>query len=150
VALLALAALLLFTGCRTVPPAPSVNLNDPAWTVRQGQAVWTPERGAEGIAGELMLATQPDGSCWMQFSKPPFTIMTASHLANRWHIEFQQGSQRYGGAGEPPARLAWFQLANALSGQPTRAHWEFSHDADDGWLLKHSKRGEKLEGYFHP
>src|SRR6185503_6749264 len=50
-AALALSALLL-TSCRTTLTLPPVNLSEPGWTLRQGQALWRSKRDAPEIAGE--------------------------------------------------------------------------------------------------
>jgi hypothetical protein len=142
--------LLGLTACRTARPPAPVDLAEPGWTVQQGQAVWTAARGSEGVAGELLLATRADGSCWVQFSKPPFNLFTAQRVGPGWHIEFQQGHKRYGGPGQPPARFIWFQLAKAAAGQTLDAGWTFTRDSAEHWVLNHAGRGERLEGYFAP
>lgn len=144
--------LCLLCGCRT-PAPPALDLSDPAWTVRQGQAVWvapSPKGQSEGLAGELLVATRPDGSCWVQFAKPPFNLVIAQRTSMRWNISFQQGRQRHGAPGKPPARLLWFQLPDALAGQTLESSWKFQRNADDAWLLENLKTGERLEGYLAP
>src|SRR2546421_166697 len=64
--------LLFLAGCALLPPLPQANLRDPGWTVREGQAVWKSKRGASDIAGEILVATQPDGRAFVQFTKTPF------------------------------------------------------------------------------
>jgi len=164
----------MLCGCRT-PATPAIDLSDPAWRIHQGQAVWVspnPKGQSEGVAGELLLATQSDGSCWVQFAKPPFSLVTAQRTPKHWTITFQQGRQRYGASGSPPAKLIWFQLPRALTvisgGQsssgtgisPVRAEthgresldspWKFQRNDDDTWLLENPKTGERLEGYLTP
>jgi len=143
--------LLLLTACRT-PPPPPVDLTQPTWTVRQGQAVWTvpePGREAEGVAGELLVATHEDGSCWIQFSKPPFNLVTARRTPSWWYVEFQQGHSRHRGRGNPPERLVWFQLERALRDE-TLVDWQFTRRADQSWTLVNPKTSERLEGYLTP
>ena len=53
--------LLLLTGCQTVPTLPAVNLSEPGWSVRRGQAAWNPAKGETEIVGELLVATHDDG-----------------------------------------------------------------------------------------
>ena len=140
--------LLGLPACRTAGPPPSIDLAQPGWTIRQGQAVWTAARGSTGVAGELMLATRMDGSCWVQFSKPPFNLFTAQRSETGWRIEFQQGRKWYGGHGTPPARFIWFQLAAAVAGQTPGPGWTFARGSADDWVIIHAQNGERLEGYF--
>jgi hypothetical protein len=134
-------------GCFTMRPLPKVNLSDPGWTIRQGQAVWQPPGPkSPEIAGELLLATRPDGSTFVQFTKTPFPIAIAQTTSNGWQIEFPPQNKRYAAPGKPPARIVWFQLAHALTGKPVAKGWMW-HNADDNWQLKNSS-GESLEGYF--
>jgi hypothetical protein len=144
--------LAMVSGCRTVP-LPAVDLTQPAWTIRQGQAIWVSsgsERGEGGIAGELLIATQPDGSCWVQFSKPPFNLVTAQCTPSLWQVDLQQGRRRADGRGMPPARWIWFQLAMALQGKDLEVPWQFAREPDGTWRLINSDTGEGLEGYVAP
>jgi hypothetical protein len=149
---LGMLGLIVLGGCQT-PALPPVDLTQPTWTILQGQAVWVApksKRDATGVAGELLLATQPDGSCWVQFAKPPFTLVTAQRTPQQWRIAFQQDRQRYGAPGSPPTRLIWFQLARAINGQPVDNSWKFVRDPDDTWRLTNPATGERLEGYLAP
>lgn len=115
--------------------------------------MWTvpgPKRSAEGVAGELLIATQADGSCWVQFSKPPFNLVTAQRTPERWHIDFQQGRQRQSGRSAPPPRLIWFQLARALQGESLVTPWQYMREPDNTWRLSNPTTGERLEGYLAP
>src|SRR5215472_9998651 len=67
--------LFLVSGCRTAPLPPS-NLNEPGWTVRQGQAVWHTPKGQE-IAGDVLVATKGPVRSVVQFTKTPFTLVIA-------------------------------------------------------------------------
>src|SRR5258708_3062502 len=53
-----LLVLLGVVGCRTAAPLPVVNLKEPGWTVREGQAVWRRDRKAPEIAGDILVATR--------------------------------------------------------------------------------------------
>jgi hypothetical protein len=135
------------SGCLTGPPLPKVNLSEPGWTIRQGQAVWEPQRKAEGIAGELLLATRPDGSTFVQFTKTPFPFAVAQTTSAGWQIEFPPQNRRFAAPGKPPARLVWFQLANAILGKPLAKGWIWQN-SETNWQLKNASSGESLEGYF--
>jgi len=127
-------------------PLPKVNLSEPGWTIRQGQAVWQPGPKSPEIAGELLLATQANGSTFVQFTKTPFPFAIAQTTSNGWQIEFPPQNKRYAGPGKPPARISWFQLSNALTGKPLARGWTW-RDSGTSWQLKDSS-GESLEGYF--
>src|SRR5436190_1004987 len=70
-------------GCRTAP-LPPVNLHEPGWTVREGQAVWKRDQNTPEIAGEVLLATRPDGCTFVQFTKTPFPMIIAQTTTNHW------------------------------------------------------------------
>jgi hypothetical protein len=127
-------------------PLPQVNLSEPGWTIRQGQAVWRTGKNSPEIAGELLLATSTDGSTFVQFTKTPFPFAIAQTTSNRWQIEFPPQNKRYAAPGKPPARIVWFQLSNALTGKPVAKGWTWQN-SDSNWQLKNSS-GESLEGYF--
>src|SRR5689334_25019108 len=65
VAAISFVFLLLLTGCQTAHPLPPVNLAEGDWTTREGQAVWRQRKAAPEIAGEIIVATRPDGSSFV-------------------------------------------------------------------------------------
>ena len=138
--------LMSFCGCLTMRSLAKVNLSEPGWTIRQGQAVWQPGPKSPEIAGELLLATRPDGSTFVQFTKTPFPFAIAQTASNGWQIEFPPQNKRYAAPGKPPGRIVWFQLPNALTGKPLAKGWTW-HNSGTSWQLKNSS-GESLEGYF--
>src|SRR5204862_5812199 len=93
---------------------PPVNLNEPGWKIRRGQAVWKPNKSAPEIAGELTFASNPDGRAVLEFTKTPFPIAVAQVTSNQWQIEFPAQQKRFSGRGRPPARIGWLQLCLAL------------------------------------
>ncbi len=137
-----------FSGCRTVPPLPPVNLQEPGWTVREGQAVWQMKRGAPELAGDILMATRPDGRSFVQFSKSPFPLMIAQATANTWEVQVPTQNKRYSGHGRPPARLIWLWLPRVLSGQPPPKGWTWRKLVNGSWRLENPSSGESLEGYF--
>src|SRR5262245_18235952 len=85
----ALLLLLCFAiGCRTPDALPAATLSGPGWTIHQGQAVCRPRRSGPEIAGELLLARNQDQRSIVQFSKTPFSSLTAQTTPTQWHIEF--------------------------------------------------------------
>jgi hypothetical protein len=135
------------TGCRTVAPLPAVNLEEPGWTVRQGQAVWRPGRGAPEIAGEILVAWRGERA-FVQFSKPPFPLVTAQKTARAWELEVPAENRRYSGPGKPPRRLIWLHLPEILDGGPPPRGWSWKVLGEGGWRLESQKDGQSLEGYF--
>jgi len=138
--------LMSLCGCLAMRPLPQVNLSEPGWTIRQGQAVWQTGKKSPEIAGELLLATRVDGSTFVQFTKTPFPFAVAQTTSNGWQIEFPPENKHYAAPGKPPARIVWFQLANAFTGKPIAKGWTWQN-SDTNWQLQNSS-GESLEGYF--
>jgi hypothetical protein len=140
----AIAHLFMFAqGCATSRlPAPEMTSN---WVVRQGQAVWTPPRAKDGIAGELLVATNSTGDFVVEFSKAPFTIATAQRQGARWQVAFPAEKKGYGGRGDGPSQIIWLKLAPALLGHSDG--WSFSTNAN-GWRME--RKREALEGFLAP
>jgi hypothetical protein len=136
-----------FGGCLTAPPLPKVDLSEPGWNLRQGQAVWRPKKDAPEIAGELLAATRADGSAFVQFTKTPFPFAIAQLSPRGWQIEFPPQNKHFAAPGSPPARIIWFQLEDALLGKPLAKGWAWQK-SEKNWQLKNSSSGESLEGYF--
>ncbi|HWQ93018.1 MAG TPA: hypothetical protein VN673_15175 [Clostridia bacterium] len=141
------AGLFALTGCRTVAPFPPADVTAPGWTLRQGQAVWATGRGE--ISGEVLLATRSHDRWLLQFSKPPFTILTAQIADNSWQIEFPPEGKRYSGRGTPPKRLPWVRLPGLLAGEPPPRGWTWETNGGN-WRLANPRRGTAIEGYFEP
>jgi hypothetical protein len=148
---LLMAAFVLLAGCQTVPPLAPLDVNEPGWIVRQGQAVWRAGRNHPEIAGELLLATHRDGRSLVQFTKTPFPIVIARTVNDRWQIEFAPKHRTLSGTGKPPPRFIWLHLADCLSGekQPP-ANWSLLFREGDRWAFENRSNGERLEGYFKP
>ena len=141
-------ALLSCISCKTTTPLPKVNLLEPGWTVRQGQAVWRLEHGTREIAGDLVVATGTDDRSLVQFSKSPFTLVIAQSATNHWEVEFPPQNKSYAGRGHPPLRLIWLYLPRVLAGHPPPKGWIWQKDTTQ-WHLENPATGESLEGYFN-
>src|SRR5262249_48882507 len=127
-----------------------VDLSGPGWTVREGQAVWRPRAGAEGIAGDLLVATHSDGRSVVQFTKTPLPFIVAQRTAHGWQAQIVPRNKTYSGRGEPPARLLWLHLPSALTGGRVPDVFRFTTNATGGWRFERSAAGECLEGYLEP
>jgi hypothetical protein len=99
------------------------------------------------IAGDILLATQPDGTSFVQFSKTPFTLVTARATEQQWEIDFPPQRKHYSAPGKPPTRLIWLYLASAVAGSPLPKNFSWHHD-QTGWRLTNTSNGESLEGFF--
>jgi hypothetical protein len=141
--------LLSVAGCGTMPPLPPANLKEPGWVVRHGQAVWRLPKGKPDIAGELIVATRDRNQSFVQFSKNPFTLVTAQATADGWAVQFPPENKHYSGRRAPPLRLIWLYLPRVLTGEPPPKNWSWHMDTN-GWRLENYKNGESLEGYFDP
>ena len=136
------------TGCGTLsPPLPPVNLNDPGWTVHEGQAVWSMKHGKRELAGEVLVATRIDGDAFVQFAKTPFPFLIGRLSQGRWEVQFPARNRRYSGPGAPPQRLIWLYLPRVLAGQPAPAGLSWRHDGHQ-WRLENPSAAESVEGYF--
>jgi hypothetical protein len=135
-------------GCQTahLPPA---NLSDPGWNTHHGQAIWRAKKDAPEIAGDLLVATNPDGRATVLFTKTPLPFVVAQSTTNAWQIEFVPVHKKYWAHGTPPARIIWFQLPKCLAGKSPATPWTW-HTSGDGWQLVNQKTGESLEGYLNP
>lgn len=140
---------LFVTGCATVS-LPPVNLKQPGWNVRRGQAIWRRERGGEGIAGDILVATRSDGRAFVQFSKTPFPLVVGQIAPRGWEVEFPPRNKHYSGHGQPPGRIIFLQLPRVLSGRPPPRNWTWQRLSSGGWRLENRTSGESLDVYFNP
>lgn len=142
--------LLLVSGCRSAEQLPLVDLASPGWNLQHGQAVWKPRESKPELAGELVIGTNTVGDCFVQFTKTPFTLVTAQRVAARWQIEFGAGEFSRRGRGRSPTRCAWFVLPEALATGSVEVPWHFQSPTTGVWRLENTRTGEVLEGYLKP
>lgn len=149
-AIIALLFTAAFSGCQTIPALPPVNLSQPGWHIRHGQAVWRREKNAPEITGDLLVAINPDGRSFVQFTKTPLPFVMAQTTSNSWQINFVPANKIYSARGNPPARIVWFQLARFLAGAPPPKNWKWENPGNGGFRLDRPSTGESLEGYLTP
>ena len=142
-----LAALAFLAGCNTLPPQPPMNLTEAGWVVRQGQAVWRTSTNSAEIAGDLMVAMHSDGRSLVQFTKPPLPLVTAQRFTNGWHAQFFAQKRTYSGRGEPPDRILWLHLPDALAGRHGTTNW-FLARTGEGWHFESLTTDETLDGFL--
>ena len=123
---------------------------EPGWKVRQGQALWRMPGNRPELAGELLVALNVDGRCFLEFSKQPFPLVRARCGDAKWEIEFPPQKLRFAGQGMPPKRLAWLQVCRGLAGLEVAAPWRFLRRPDGSWRLDNTKGKEAVEGYLQP
>ena len=127
-----------------------VNLQERGWTVHRGQALWLPKAGAQELAGTILIASSDSGEDFIHFSKGPLEIVLARRNGDAWMIDIPAFEKSYGGRGNAPRRIGWFQLANSVNHQPTSHDWHWSGVVDGRWNLSNARTGERLEGFFAP
>ena len=152
VAVLCMLAILsgLGAACRSLPLLPPADLSAPGWRLQPGQAVWKSGENQPELAGELLLATNARGDCFVQFSKTPFTLATAQVANDRWQIQFGSGEYERRGRGRPPHRFVWFQVPRAVAGSSAGGDWRFERLATNSWRLENRRTGEWLETHLFP
>jgi len=144
-----LALLTLLCGCQTT----TQNLftaTGPGWHIQQGQALWRPKQGLPKFGGDLILASDANGRCLLQFDKTPLSMVFAQTTPTRWFIRFPQQQYSFSGHGTPPTRFAWLYLPAALAGKPLPLTFHFERKPDGGWRLENTGTGEILEGFLSP
>lgn len=148
---LLVASATLFAGCRTLPPLPPVDLSDPAWVVRQGQAVWKFGADTPEVAGELLIALRTDGAeDYVHFSKTPLTLAVARRTEAGWEMSFPSFEREIRAPGEPSARFVWFALLDLARNLEPDERWRTTLDDDGNFLLINPRTGERLEGFWQP
>jgi hypothetical protein len=144
-----LAGLMFLCGCQTATQS-LFTAAGPGWHVQQGQALWRPQRGLPEFGGDLVLASDGDGRCLIQFDKTPVAILFAQTTSTNWLIRFPQRQMGFTGIGPGPARFSWLYLHRALAGEKLPRQLHFERKADGGWRLENSRTGETLEGFLSP
>ena len=136
-------------GCRSLPPQPAMNLSEPGWVVREGQAVWKQKPDAEGIAGDLIVAMHWDGRNFIQFTKPPLPVVVAQSTSNTWQAQFFAQNKTYSGRGRPPERIMWLHLPGGLlGGGLEETDWILSRKREGAWNFRNDLTGETLDGFL--
>ena len=141
---------LALCGCRSLPLQPPLDLSGPDWIIREGQGIWRERSGADGIAGDLVVATHPDGRSVVQFTKTPLPFLVAQRTSQGWQAQFIPRNKAYSGHGKPPARLLWLHLPEAFVRGNAPDGFRFTTNATGGWHFEREATGESLEGYLEP
>jgi L-threonylcarbamoyladenylate synthase len=148
-AVVLLAVLLLCGGCQTAPTS-LFAASGAGWHVQQGQVLWRAGRGFPELGGDLVVARDEDGRCFIQFAKTPMSLVSVQTTRSQWLIQFPLGGRAFSGRRRPPARLAWLYLPAALAGEPLPKGLRFEAKPGGGWRLENTRSGETLEGFLAP
>ena len=111
--------------------------------------MWKPNQFRPELAGELILATNTNGDCLVEFTKTPFALASARQCDDRWRVEFGAGRHAWQGRGPAPRQFSWFELPRALAGDELSRGWRFTR-TNNSWRLANGRSGEWLEGAFLP
>ena len=101
-----LAILMSCGGCRTATTSLFI-ASGPGWRVQQGQALWRPRRGFPELGGDLVMASDENGRCLIQFAKTPMSLVAAQTTRTNWLIQFPAANMSFTGHGRPSSRFAW-------------------------------------------
>ena len=123
---------------------PEVDLEDPEWTIWEGQALWTPRSDLSAVAGDLIVARNADRDVLISFSKSPFPIFTAQTSGRLWRIDFVDKGRSYYGIGRPPKKFIWFLFPDLIQGAPAPKHWDIRNVEEGEWSISHRKTGETI------
>jgi hypothetical protein len=143
-------ALLAMSGCVTAPDKTLFAVSGSGWTVQQGQAIWRPGSRHPELAGEIVLAQNPDGRSSLQFTKTLLPVALAQTTGTNWLIQFPPQRLGFRGRGQPPQRFLWLHLAAALAGKTLPDNLHFTRPPDGGWRLENRRTGEFVEGFLSP
>jgi hypothetical protein len=144
-----LAVLMLCGGCQTVTMS-LFTATGPGWYVQEGQALWRPGREYPELGGDLVLASDENGRCLIQFAKTPMTLVSVQTTRTNWLIQFPPQRMGFSGRGPGPTRFAWLYLHTALAGEPLPPPLRFERKPDGNWRLENTRSGETLEGFLAP
>ena len=128
-------------------PLPPADLKAPGWTIREGQVLMKRNAHEPEIAGEILVATRPDGRAFVQFSKNPFTLAIAQSTRKGWQVEQPTEKKFYSGHGKPPHRLILLYLPRMMTGEPPPKGMTYEK-VNDGYRVVNQKNGASLEAYF--
>jgi hypothetical protein len=137
----------LFWGCASSGPMAPLDLSAPGWQVKQGQAIWKPETKKPEITGDIVLATNPNGTSYVQFSKT-LPIVSAQTTSEGWAVEFPPENKHYSGRGNGPKKIVWLQLLKVIEGRELGEYWQLVHPSSDFVALENEESGERLEVHF--
>lgn len=148
-----LGALLVLSapGC-LAPKLSPISLRAEGWTSREVPAVWQRSSKAPEIAGDLLVAFHADGTRYIQFSKGGLPILSARASKEGWVLNSSLRKGTFGGRSSPPNSILWFQVPTVPNPSPSaiKPPWVMETTESGGWILRHQRSGERLEGLGAP
>jgi hypothetical protein len=135
----------LAAGCAAPRLAP-IDLAEPGWTVRESAAVWHPPGNAPELAGEILVASHPDGRLFVQFSKQTLPVVAATATPAGWSVGSPLRRGAVGGRGRPTDRVPWFQIRSLPPGDPASQRWQLVRSNGVPWRLRAVRGNEFVEG----
>lgn len=144
---LVLAVIALASGCASLPPQPAVNLSEPGWVIREGQAAWKKSPTSAEVRGKLLVALNADGRNVVQFDAVSGEVVRAQSTTNYWQAQLPGRAEVLTGRGKTPQRILWLQLPEGLLGNSAEeTEWLMNRERGKPWRFYHDVTGESLEG----
>jgi hypothetical protein len=139
------------SGC-LAPKLVPISLKDEGWTSREFPAVWQQSSRAPEIAGDVLVAFHTDGTRYIQFSKGGLPILSARASKDGWMLSSSLRKGTFGGHSSPPNSIVWFQVPTVSHPGPSaiKPPWVLETAENGGWILRHLRSGERLEGLGEP
>ena len=134
-------------GCSSLPPQPAMDLTEPGWVIREGQAAWLPKPDATAIRGSLRVAMHWNGRSVVQFNTSTGLLVSAQSTTNEWQVQFAAQNKLVAGRGKASQKYVWLQLPEGLLGNSAEeTDWIMTRDRGVPWSFKNDLTGETLEG----
>lgn len=145
--LVVFASLLLLNGCASLPPQPAMDISQPGWVIREGQAAWKKSPGSPALAGKLLVALNTDGRNVVQFQPSTGDSVLAQFSTNFWQVRLPGEAKVRTGRGELPQNSIWLQLPEGLLGNSAMdTEWMMVRERGKPFRFHHDATGESLEG----
>lgn len=124
-----------------------MNLSEPGWVIREGQATWKKSPSGPALSGKLLVALNTDGRNVVQFQPVAGEPVRAQFSTNCWQVQLPGEARIRTGQGELPQNSIWLQLPEGLLGNSAMdTEWMMNRDRGKPWRFYHDVTGESLEG----
>ena len=144
---LVLAVVVLASGCASLPPQPAMNLSEPGWVIREGQAAWKKSPSSAEVRGKLLVALNADGRHVVQFNAASGEVVRVQSTTNFWQAQLPGNTGVLTGRGKAPQGILWLQLPEGLLGNSAEeTDWMMNRERGKPWRFYHDVTGESLEG----
>lgn len=124
-----------------------MDLSDPGWVVREGQAVWHRKGADAGIPGRLQVAMHWDGRSVVTFTTPSGDSAVAQIRTNGWQVRAPGAARFVTGRGPLPEWSLWLQLPDGLLGNSAIVtDWTMARERGQPWRFYNDVIGESIDG----